>query len=270
MTKLTPSSSSENWSELLAGYVLGDLTPAEISIVEEYLAAHPEQQAEVASLRQPLELFSLSLPANLPPAALRQSIMQLAANEAVTQQPVIPAALPNSTIPKFKLWLAAIAGLGVTLCTGLGWQNYHLSQELAQVRQDLAQTKTAPTSQISPVTQAMVSILQQPNNRFLALKSMGRKTMGMGSLVMAPYQASAVLTLQKVPPIPAGKVYRVWAILGEGEMACGDFVPDASGQVLMQLPFDRWGKVSKVTITIEDKNSDHAQGEIAIEGESEI
>ena len=36
-----PPSSSEFWSELLAGYVLGDLTPAEIDRVEAYLIAHP-------------------------------------------------------------------------------------------------------------------------------------------------------------------------------------------------------------------------------------
>lgn len=268
MTELTPRSQPEPWPELLAGYVLGDLTPAEIMLVEQYLAEHPEQQAEVTSLLWPLELLPLSLPADQPPAALRQQIMQAATSEAVLNQ--LPVPQPTQQLRRLKLWLAAIAGLGTMVCLGLGWQNYHLRQELAQTKQDLSRTASATQQPNSPIAQAVVNILQQPNNRFLALKSMGKKPMGMGSLVMAPQKSSAVLTLQQVPPVPAGKVYRVWAIMGEGEMACGDFVPDRTGQVLMELPLDRWSKVNKVTITIEDKGAVHAVGEIAIEGESQI
>ena len=268
MTEITPPSSAESWSELLAGYVLGDLTPAEMTQVEQYLAAHPEQQAELASLLLPLELLPLSLPADQPPVSLRQQIMQAATSETVVTATLVPESLRQ--LHRLKLWLAAIAGLGAVVCSGLGWQNYHLNQELAQAKQDLIRTTTAPKQPNSPLAQTVVNILQQPNNRFLSLKSIGKKPMGMGSLVMAPQKSSAVLTLQKVPPVPAGKVYRVWAILGEGEMACGDFVPDGMGQVLMELPLDRWGKVNKVTITIEDKGAVHAVGEIAIEGESQI
>ncbi len=268
MTEITPRSPSEPWSELLAGYVLGDLTPTEMALVEQYLAAHPEQQAELASLQLPLELLPLSLPADQPPAALRQQIMQAATRETVVARTPVPES-PRQ-LRSLKLWLVAIAGLGTIICSGLSWQNHHLNQELAQAKQDLIRTTTAQKQLNSPLSQTVVNILQQPNNRFLSLKSMGKKPMGMGSLVMAPQKSSAVLTLQKVPPVPAGKVYRVWAILGEGEMACGDFVPDGTGQVLMELPLDRWQQVNKVTITIEDKGAVHAVGEIAIEGESQI
>jgi hypothetical protein len=257
MTEFTPPSPPEPWSELLAGYVLGDLTSAEITLVEQYLAQHPEQQTEVASLMLPLDLLPLSLPADLPPASLRQQIMQIAEADqmipqTVTPQPAVQLHRPNLSLSaNAASWLA---GISLLLSTGLGWQNYRLTQELATARN----------------YESVVGLLQQPNNRFLALKSMGKKPMGMGSLVMAPQKSSALLTLQQVPPVPSGQVYRVWAILGDGEMACGDFLPDASGQVLMKLPLNSWDKVNKVTITIEDKGAVHAVGEIAIEGESQI
>ncbi len=274
MTEFTPPSPAEPWSELLAGYVLGDLTPTEITMVEQYLADHPEQQAEIASLMSPLDLMSLSLPPDQPPAALRDRIMQMAETEAVVNNVVATVPVQPSRIPPQRSrsagWSLAIAGIGLSLIAALGWQNYHLHQELARAKQDLVQTATAQKQQNSPMAQTVVNLLQQPNNRFLSMKSMGKKPMGMGSLVMAPQKAAAVLTLQKVPSLPAGKVYRVWAILGEGEMACGDFVPDGTGQVLMELPLDRWQQVNKVTITIEDKGAVHAVGEIAIEGESQI
>jgi Anti-sigma-K factor rskA len=274
MTELTPPSPSEPWSELLAGYVLGDLTPTEITMVEQYLADHPEQQAEIASLMLPLDLMSLSLPPDQPPAALRQRIMQMTETVAVVNNVVVQTAESQLTSQPQRSensrWRLAIAGLGLSLLAGLGWQNYHLHQELAQVKQNLHQMATAQKQPNLPLAQTVVQLLQQPNNRFLSLKSMGKKPMGMGSLVMAPQKSSAVLTLQQVPPIADGKVYRVWAILGDGEMACGDFLPDAQGQVLMELPLNSWSKVNKVTITIEEKSAVHAVGEIAIEGESQI
>jgi hypothetical protein len=263
-------SPSEPWSELLAGYVLGDLSPAEITLVEEYLTAHPEQQAEVASLILPLDLLPLTLPANNPPASLRQKIIQIAAAETnVTSAPVKKLALKSrqpwqsfngTATPKL------IAGLGLLLLAGLGWNSYRLSQELATVKQDLQTSQVAQSQQKAKDYQSMVSLLQQPNNRFLPLKNARGQT-GMGSLVMVPQKSLAVLVLQQVKPLPPGQVYRMWAIMGDEEMSCADFLPDAQGKVLMQIPLKRWEKAKKVMITIEQKEATAAAGEIAIEGE---
>jgi hypothetical protein len=266
MTETTPQSQPESWSELLAGYVLGDLNPAEIVLVDRYLAEHPEQQLEVAQLMLSLDLLPLTLPPDLPPADLKQQILQIAETESMVN--MLPIVRPKVQFQSIKLWRTAIAGLGILILGGLGWQNYQLSQELATVKHELTNTKLAHDRQNDRTTQtyqSVVSLLQEPNNRFLPLKSMGKKPMGVGSLVMAPQKSSAILTLQQVPPIPAHQVYRVWAIMGDNEMACGDFVPDANGKVLMQLPFGSWKQTTKVMITIEDKTAVHAEGEVAIE-----
>jgi Anti-sigma-K factor rskA len=298
MTETTSQSQPEPWSELLAGYVLGDLEPAEIAIVDRYLAEHPEQQLEVLQLMLSLDLLPLTLPPDRPPAALKQQIIQIAEMEsAVNAMPIVRGsslweqakvrgaerkrkkaqALPTRSVclrrregesPRIKLWRIAIAGLGGLIVTGLGWQNYHLSGELATAKQELTNTKLAHNRQkdlIIQTHQSVVSLLQEPNNRLLPLKSMGKKPMGVGSLVMAPQKSSAILTLQQVPSIPQHQVYRVWAIMGDDEMACGDFLPDANGKVLMQLPFGSWKETTKVMITIEDKTAVDAEGEIAIE-----
>lgn len=261
MTELTPPSPPEQWSELLAGYVLGDLTPTETSLVEQYLAANPAQQSEVTALRLSLDLLPLALPANLPPASLRQQIIQMAEGETVATTAPIDRPI------KHQLWRSILAGLGLLVCTGLGWNNYRLSQELATVQQELQATRIAQNSQKYQKYQSVVSLLQQPNNRFLALKNKEGKSMGTGSLVMAPQKLSALLTLQKIAPLPQGQVYRMWAIMGEEEMACADFLPDAEGNVLMQISLNHWEKAKKVMITIEQKGAKEAEGEVAIEGE---
>jgi hypothetical protein len=272
MTEIPPQSQPEQWSELLAGYVLGDLTPAEIVMVDRYLAEHPEQQAEVESSILTLNLLSLTLPAEYPPPTLKQQIMEIARSEAamVNNIPVNQSKIESKSV---KLWRMIIAGIGLSIVGILGWQNYHLRQELAIARQDLTKTKVALNKQIDApdekftrqTYQSVINLLQQPNNRFFPLKSMGKRSIGMGSLIMAPQQSSAVLTLQQVPPIPKGQVYRIWAMNGDEETACGDFLPDAAGKVLMELPFKGWQKITKVMITIEDKAAVGAEGEIAIE-----
>ena len=265
MTPLTPEPQPEDWSELLAGYVLGDLTPTEITLVEQYLAAHPEQQADVASLMLPLDLLPLTLPKDRPSVALRQQIMEIAEGEAVAKN--APIKQPEIQSQKYNLWRSIITGLGLILCAGLGWNNYRLSQELAAVSQKLHTSQVAQNSPQYQTYQSIVNLLQQPNNRFLSLKNKEGKSMGMGSLVMAPQKLSAVLTLQQMAPLPKGQVYRMWAIMGDEEMACADFLPDAQGKVLMQIPLDRWEKAKKVMITIEQKGAKEAEGEVAIEGE---
>jgi hypothetical protein len=257
MPDISPQSPSESLPELLAGYALGDLTPSEIEIVEAHLATHPEAQAEIASLMLPLDLLPLTLPANNPPTSLRQQILKIAAAETIVDNaPVRTLAVePRSWR---KIFPVTIAGLGLLLLAGLGWNNYRLSRELATVKQDLKKAQQE--------YQSVVTLLPQPNNRYFSLKNMQGKR-GVGSLVMVPNKSVAVLALQKVEPLPSGKVYRVWAIVGGKELDCADFLPDIDGKVLMQIPLKSWEKANKITITIEQKEAKKPEGEIAIEGE---
>jgi hypothetical protein len=267
---------SEFSPELLAGYVLGDLTAAEMAIVEAYLAAHPDQQAEVAKLMLPLDLLSLTLPADNPPASLRSQILQQAAAETV----VTTKSVERSETKISHSWIslrsttlrgcarAFAAGVGLLLLAGLGWNNYQLSHELATTKQDLKIAQIAKNTPKPQDNLALVSLLQQPNNRFLTLKNMEGKTgMGMGSLVMIPNKSSAVLALQQIKPLPPGQVYRMWAIMGDEEMNCADFLPDANGKVLKQISLKHWEKAKKIMITIEQQEAKEPEGEIAIEGE---
>lgn len=260
MSDTNPLPTPESMPELLAGYVLGDLTPTELAIVEAYLAAHPDRQTELASLMLPLDLLPLSLPADLPPASLRQKILDVATAE--TTAPANTLRITTDRSRQFPWW-RAIGGLGVLLLGGLCWQNYRLSTELATVKQDL-QTAIA-SNQKSQEEKFLASLIPQPNNRFIPLKNMQGKS-GAGSLIVAPNKSVAVLVLQKVEPLPPGKVYRVWAIVGDKEFDCAHFVPDGDGKVSIKMPIDAWQKASKITITIEDKEAKEAEGEIAIEG----
>jgi hypothetical protein len=86
---------------------------------------------------------------------------------------------------------------------------------------------------------------------------------------MSPASGQAVLALQKVPKLPPGKIYRIWAILENNEMACGDFTPDAQGQVFMKLPLTKWSKAKTVMVTIELPTAKGADGpEVMVGGDT--
>ena len=55
--------------------------------------------------------------------------------------------------------------------------------------------------------------------------------------------------------------------MGDEEMNCADFLPDANGKVLKQISLNHWEKARKIMITIEQKSAKEAEGEVAIEGE---
>jgi hypothetical protein len=265
-----PASASASWSELMAGYVLGDLTPAEIDRVEAYLHDHPESQAEITCLMLPLDLLPLTLPADGPPASLRSQILQAATTEPAAD---FSAMMPVSQMSQVRrksmpLWKPIAMGLELLAIGWLGWYNYHVSQELAAVKQDL-QTAQIAKRKLALTTnpdRSLISLLQQPNNRFVQLKNMPGQT-GAGSLILVPNKSVAVLSLQNIAPLPSGQVYRTWAIMGEEEMNCADFLPDKNGKVFVKIPLDRFKKATKVMVTIEQKSAKEAAGEIAIEGE---
>jgi Anti-sigma-K factor rskA len=265
--------SAEYWSELLAGYVLGELTPAEIIAVEEYLATDPAAQAELSQLQNTLALVPMGLTGDAmePPAQLRDRILLIG-------QP----AINNATAPRRRQLLWVIGTAMIAAMSGLGWNNYRLDQQLQLAKQEISnqQATFAQTKNRLQLAQQEVNnqqaMLAQADNRLLSIASIdadGEYTSRgtTGSLVMSPKVNKAVLALQKVPMLPAGKVYRMWAIMDDEEMACADFVPDQQGQVSQTVAVKEWSKAKTVVITIEAaKESPIAEGEAVMMGGDKI
>ena len=107
--------------------------------------------------------------------------------------------------------------------------------------------------------------------RSLAIDGMDAGGKSTGSLVMSPAMDTAVLVLQQVPPLPVGKVYRMWALMGAEEMACADFVPDKSGQVFQKISVKEWQSAKTVVVTIESaKESPIPEGDAVMMGGKKI
>ena len=279
---MEPLEPSEQLESLLAGYVLGDLTPEEVARVKQLLETDPEIAAEVDRLQSTLALLPLSLPSEaLPPTRLHANILQAAQSNTTAQ---ISAANPYSTYRgiRQRRWAVALGSIAATTIVALGIQTYQLQQRLAvarsqnlQLQQDLKivqanlaqlrQHDIANSRELSRYQQA-VDLLRQPNSRFLNLKGMDSQPAS-GSLLIAPKIDKALLALRDVAPLPQGKVYRMWAIVNGKKVSCTDFKPNQKGEVFLEIPLDQWGAATEVVVTVEpERYEPQPVGEMVITG----
>ena len=69
----------EDWSDLIAGYVLGNLTDKEAEDFRQQLEKHPDLSKEVAAFQATADLIPYALPQREPPAGLKGKLLAAAA-----------------------------------------------------------------------------------------------------------------------------------------------------------------------------------------------
>jgi flagellar motor protein MotB len=272
------------WSELLAGYVLGDLTTAEIATVEAYLASSTAAQQELQKLQAALSLVTETAPlmaisAESTPANTSE-IASLERLRARIVAPVAQTVSPSVARRKQQVltWLGwGLGTVSTILAATFGWQSYQLDRQLQVARQEVQQQQDQLQQSKQQLTvaqkevQNQQALLGQSGNKLLAIDGMEAGGKSTGSLVMSPAMDTAVLVLQNVPPLPAGKVYRMWAVVDNTEMPCGDFLPDRNGQVFKKTSLKDWEKAKTVVMTIESaKESPIPEGDAVMMGGKKI
>jgi anti-sigma-K factor RskA len=251
MGKLTMHDSDDldQWQGLLAGYVLGDLSSEDAMRVHQYLSEHPEKMAELQQLQAAMALTALALPEASPPDSLKARVLESATHTPQTFAK--PQARPVWRNHK-KMVAGAIAASAIA---ALGILNLSLSRQLAIAQQEIDQLKAnqqrlATMEQDMKRYQKTVALLHQPNNRLMALTAAG-KAVASGSLVIVPTQNVAVLTLQNLPVLPTEQMYQLWAVKDGKKMPCPQFMPNAQGEVFLQLSANDLMDSSEVVVTVE-------------------
>ncbi len=110
--------------ELTAGYVLANLSPEETEEFEQLLKARPQLSREVELMRETLALMPYALPETAPPPRLRSNLLNT----------IDPPQVRNAIAPRIFVATGAIAALALF---ALGWDNYRLRRQLAQVQPSL-------------------------------------------------------------------------------------------------------------------------------------
>ena len=229
MTSNSEFDHDDRLEEILAGYVLGDLDEAEMAWLNQQLIANPQLQEQIDELTTTLNLMPYGLPQNLPSENLESSVLTQAQKRS-----------SSSSRPAFK-WGWIISGVTILSTLFLGWQNYSLKQQLAQINDQLQEQK-------------LISLMYEANNRLVSFQNMDDVTNSSGSLFISPQSKKAVLALDNLQPLSGKQTYRLWAVSDGKKTGCANFTPDKEGKVYLEISNVALNQASVLLITIEPES----------------
>ncbi len=234
----------ERLEELIAGYVLGNLSSEEAEELRQVLTERPELSTEVHRLQEVLELMPYALPEVAPPQHLREAILAQVAPPQHLRTGILTAAdveVKRSPTPKrFPLVWSQIAGsIAALLVLALGLDNYQLRQQLSNMQAQVARQKD------------VIAMLQNPNTHLVSLKGMDMASAASGSVVMTPGEPKAVLILQNLPVLPKGQAYQLWVVVSGEKIPSGQFNPSSQGTVFVKMSTPPSAKVTALVVTVE-------------------
>ena len=213
--------------ELLTLYVLGELDAATREQLEARIARDASLAAEVESLRRTLDLLPHAV-ATEPPPELRARVLE----SAVRASNDVEVERMRRTVLRTRI----VGAVAATLAIALGVDAWRTRRELA-------------------VEQEVAALLSQPNVvQSFDLGGRGSAPSAFGTVALDLDAKKAAVVLYDLPPLQAGSVYRLWAIVGEKRVPCAEFHTTESGGVARQfvIPVDAYTEpVSRLVLTVE-------------------
>ncbi len=185
------------FEELKDAYVLGALSETERQEFEEYLAAHPERQAEVEELGAVAGLLALSPQEHEPPPQLRSRILEAVGGEATRAGEDRRSAF--AWIGELLKVRNLALGAAALLVIGLFSWSMLLRKEVRDLEASQQKTIVLEGSGVAEEVRAEVVVLEG-----------GR----------------AVLMAENMPPVPEDRTMQIWVIEDDNPEPGGLFEPD--------------------------------------------
>ena len=177
--------------DLLAPVALGAAEPSEIARVEAHAADCPVCREELAGLREAAGALAVAVPQEEAPPALKGSIMEIvraeAAERAAREEPAPPpAARPRRGrwLPGLRPW-PAVAALAAVAALLLAW---NIALQVGGDGGGGAEVATLPVAG----TAAAPGVT--------------------GRLIYVPGEDTAVMRLERLPPLDPGDAYQLWVL----------------------------------------------------------
>jgi anti-sigma-K factor RskA len=209
----------ERFDELKDAFVLGALPDEERREFEEYLASHPERQAEIDELGAVAGLLALSPQEQEPPPELRRSLM------AVVEAERPRAASGPARMSEFPGIRTLTLGAAALLVIGLFIWNVMLQEHIHDLQSQ------APR-----------------DGRLVALEGFGAARQARVE-VMILDDDRAVLMAEDMPPVPEEKTFQIWVIENNVRKAGGLFEQREEWVVTsVEIPLDG---ADAIAVTVE-------------------
>jgi anti-sigma-K factor RskA len=243
---MTRSAQDPNSTDLVAGYILDDLSPEEADRLNQALAETPALHREIAAFGEAFSLIPYDMPLLEPSANLKAKILSAASQSIPTRE------TPQSnvvTLPRrnWKRWIPAIStGIAAVAVAALGFNQIQLSQQsqrsiaLNQKLNDM-NTKLELLQRELKASQETLAIVSQPGTQTYALAgatSNANNNRSAAQIFAKPGDRTVTLVAQSLPKLPSNQIYRLWAVATPkaAPTYCGQFRQDDSGTAHWDAP----------------------------------
>jgi anti-sigma-K factor RskA len=211
---------NERFEDLKDAYVLDALPEEERRSFEEFLAAHPERQAEIEELGAVAGLLAFSPEGMEPPPELRERIMEVVEAEAPPRRqwrgPVLARLADFIGAGGLAFGAAALLVIGL-----LSW-NLVLRSQVDDLKGQVQNSQ----SQVDDL-QAQVRDAQAQQTQTVQL-SVTSTTSGADAEVASISENRIVLVADDLPTIPKGQTCQIWVIKGDVPEPSGLFQPGST------------------------------------------
>jgi anti-sigma-K factor RskA len=216
----------------LVEYVLGELRRDDAQALERLMQTDDELAAEVRRLRQVFDLLPYASLAE-PPPELRTRVLDAARTRGPARETVVT---PAARAPRRIVWSQFAAAAAAALALAFGIDAWRTRRELGLHRE-------------------LTTALQEPNVvRSFALAGTGSAGGAIGRVSLDLDAKKGAVVLKNMPPLPEGKVYRLWARVADKDVPCGEFTTDPEGAVQAQfvVPVESYtAPIGRLFVTVE-------------------
>jgi len=215
---------NERFEDLKEAYVLGALPEEERQSFEDYLAGHPERQAEIDELGAVAGLLAFSPPEQEPSPEIRSRVMEVVEAEAepshVRRRSVAERIGDYLSVRSLALGAAALLVIGL-----LSW-NVLLQGQV----QDLQGRVQDAQSQVQNLQGQVADARdQQQVQKSQTIKLEGSwADQGANAEVASIDKNQVILVANNMPSVPEDRTCQIWVIKGDVPKPSGLFRPDGN------------------------------------------
>lgn len=231
----------EELQEYCALYVLGALEASEAAEIEARLqAGDVAVQREVEAFRNAMHTLPLSLPSTAPDARIRERLLQHIRQERPQERPAPAPALRR------RWWRPVLAIAATLLLAVLGTQVVTLQQQVETLRADVQRLES-----VAAERQRLLTMLASPQVTIVALPGSAQAPQAWARILRDGQRSEWVVVTHELPPLPPGKAYQLWFLVGGKPQPSGTFRPENGYGVLRTAVPALPGGVHGAAVSIE-------------------
>jgi anti-sigma-K factor RskA len=231
----------ERFEDLKDAYVLGALPEEEKLSFEEYLAAHPERQAELDELGAVAGLLAFSPQEQEPSPELRSRVMEIVEAEAEPRR--VRGRSTFARVGDFLSVRSLALGAAALLVIGLLSWNVLLQDQV----QDLQGQVQDAQGQVQDLQAQVEDAQDQRQTPTIELEG-SWADQGANAEVVSIHKNQAILVAKDMPSVPEERTCQIWVISDDVPKPSGLFQPDQNVTAAPVTNSIKKGDVIAVTV----------------------